>query len=142
MLMLYQARLWNSEETYRHIHAMQRELTNPNLMVKHPPTRGAGSFADVYEMDGNTGLTACVGELLLQSDQSGIRLLPALPVQWSEGSFQGLKARGGLKVDLIWKDCKPVRLTVYAKKPRRIMVRFGGKEQAIEVNGTAVLEQF
>lgn len=142
MLMLYQARLWNSEETYRHIHAMQRELTNPNLMVKHPPTRGAGSFADVYEMDGNTGLTACVGELLLQSDQSGVRLLPALPVQWSEGSFQGLKARGGLKVDLIWKDCKPVRLTVYAKKPRRIMVRFGGKEQAIEVNGTAVLEQF
>lgn len=64
---------------------------------------------------------------MLQSDQSGIRLLPALPVQWSEGSFQGLKARGGLKVDLIWKDCKPVRLTVYAKKPRRIMVRFGGE---------------
>lgn len=142
MLMLYQARLWNGEETYRHIHAMQTGLTNPNLMVKHPPTRGAGSFADVYEMDGNTGLTACVGELLLQSDQSGVRLLPALPAQWGEGSFQGLGARGGLKVDLVWKDGKPVRLTIRAKKPRKVAVRYGGREQVLEVNGTAVLEQF
>ena len=142
MLMLYQARLWDGEGTYHHIHAMQAGLTNPNLMVKHPPTRGAGSFADVYELDGNTGLTACVGELLLQSGREGIHLLPALPSQWSEGSFRGLRARGGLTVDLDWKDGKPVRLAVSAKTPCKVTVKFGGREQELDVNGTAVLEAF
>ncbi len=142
MLMLYQARLWNGEEAFGHICAMQAGLTNPNLMVKHPPTRGAGSFADVYEMDGNTGLTACVGEMLLQSTQGEIHLLPALPRRWNKGSFRGLRARGGLRVDLAWENGKPTRLTVTAPQPQKILVRFDGTVQEIAVNGTTIVEDF
>ena len=142
MLMLYQARLWQGEETYRHIRAMQTGLTNPNLMVKHPPTRGAGSFADVYEMDGNTGLTACVAELLLQSGDGEIHLLPALPKQWPQGEIKGLKARGGLTVDLAWQNGRPVRLVLTAKRPCEITVRFGGAARQVAVSDTLVMEAF
>ena len=104
MLMLYAARLKDSEMAYRHIKSMQENLTHPNLLVMHPPTRGAGSFKEVYELDGNTGFSMCVIELLLQSHDGVIQLLPALPEKWRSGSIQGILARGGVTVNLEWQD--------------------------------------
>lgn len=64
---------------------MLDKLLEPNDFIIHPPTRGAGSFDNVYEMDGNTGLTSCIAEMLLQSHNGVIRLLPCLPKAWKSG---------------------------------------------------------
>lgn len=103
MLMLYEARLRHPAEAWRHICAMLDGLLEPNGMIIHPPTRGAGAFDNVYELDGNTGLTACIAEMLMQSHGGVIRLLPALPREWKSGHVSGLMARGGVSVEISWK---------------------------------------
>lgn len=81
--------------------------TFPNLFCSHPP----------FQIDGNYGGAAGVGEMLLQSHQGFIHLLPALPDSWDKGSFRGMRVRGGAKVDLDWADGRPTRATVTALVP-------------------------
>ncbi|MDO4164868.1 MAG: glycoside hydrolase family 95 protein [Bacteroides sp.] len=78
--------------------------TYPNLFCSHPP----------FQLDGNYGGAAGVGEMLLQSQNGYIQLLPALPTCWNEGSFRGMRVRGGATVDLDWKDGRASRARVTA----------------------------
>ena len=131
LLVLYSARLHNEKETSRHLRSMQTVLTGPNLLVMHPPTRGTATSLPVYELDGNTGFSMGVMEALIQSHNGCIRLLPALPPEWKNGSLRGAAARGGLVLDLDWKDGKLTEVWVYARKEQQTAFAFGKESPAV-----------
>lgn len=127
MLILYEARLCNGNEAYQHIKDMLLNLLEANYMIYHPPTRGADAFDHVYELDGNTGLTTGIAEMLIQSHDGVIKLLPALPDSWNEGKVTGLCARGNITVDLFWEKGKLKEAYFLANKNKTCTICYQGK---------------
>lgn len=113
------ARLKNRNRAYDYIKQLMNKSTYPNLFDAHPP----------FQIDGNFGGCAGIAEMLVQSHEGCIELLPALPDQWEKGGVRGLKARGNIEVGIDWKNGKLVRATLCAKScNENIKVKYKGYE--------------
>lgn len=96
--------------------------TYDNLFCAHPP----------FQIDGNFGATAGIAEMLVQSHEDFIELLPALPGAWKDGLVKGLCARGGFELSLQWKEGKITQVVLLSKKGGIARVKYGDKEQSLE----------
>jgi len=127
------ARLGAGDEALDSLRMLMLHSTGINLFDQHPfgestapathrtrrarpgnaPARKARP-SSIFEIDGNFGATAAIAEMLLQSHEDAVAFLPAWPEAWKTGSARGLRARGGLEVDIAWQNGTSVTATVHA----------------------------
>ena len=88
-----------------------------NLLCAHPP----------FQIDGNFGASAAITEMLVQSHNEYIELLPALPQAWKEGSLKGICVRGGFQLQFSWKDSKVVSTIIYSKQAKVCKIKINGE---------------
>jgi alpha-L-fucosidase 2 len=126
------ARLLDAENAHKYVHTILAKSTYANMFDAHPP----------FQIDGNFGATAGITEMLLQSNDGGINLLPALPKQWSEGYIKGIKARGNYEVDLEWSNgelTKAVISTCVAPMVNIVKVKYKNiASYSVKCNGEIV----
>jgi alpha-L-fucosidase 2 len=123
------ARLFEPERAAAVVRHYLAKLAGDNLL-----NRGE----DIFQIDANLGMTAGIAELLIQSHTDVIRLLPAVPSEWPDGSFRGLRARGGLSFDVQWQSGRITAASVTSDLGGTIKLSFGAElQRTVEVTLSA-----
>lgn len=104
--------------------------TYPNLLDAHSP----------FQIDGNFGGTSGVAEMLIQSTPESITLLPAIPEEWEDGSFKGLRARGAYTVDAEWKNGEVTSFSITSDKGGKTTVNVNGKSIPMDLSAGVTTE--
>ena len=134
------ARLQDSKNAY-HIYRRLLRYVSPDGYKGKDARRGGGTYPNLldahspFQIDGNFGGCAGVIEMLMQSSENSITLLPALPEEWKDGSVKGICARGGFIVDMEWKNSKVTSLYIQSRKGGKTKVCFNGKVKNITLKG-------
>ena len=105
------------------------ERTYPNLFDAHPP----------FQIDGNFGGTNGMAEMIVQSRPGEIELLPALPSAWPRGWLKGVRARGGLTLDVEWDAGRPTRIRLRGPVGAETRLRFASIVQGVRVPASGEL---
>jgi alpha-L-fucosidase 2 len=108
------ARLLEPEKACEHLYALLQKSTLPNLFDSHPP----------FQIDGNFGGTAGITEMILQSQNEEIKLLPAIPASWPEGSVSGLRARGACTIGIEWKEGRLSKVTIRSDRGGSYLLKY------------------
>ena len=115
------ARLDEAENAHRKLRGLLTFNTYPSLLTFHAP----------FQFDAQAGIVAGICEMLMQSHNGEIELLPALPKAWPAGSVKGLRARGNFTVDIEWKDGKVTNYRIVSTEPHQVKVRVNGEVKTL-----------
>lgn len=128
----FNARLFDKVSAEENINKFFEISIADNLFDEHPP----------FQIDGNFGYTAGVIELLLQSHEGFLRILPSLPQNWSTGAIAGIKARGNIEVAINWEQNQLTKLTLESPVARTIEVNYRNlkKELSLEAGIPLILD--
>jgi alpha-L-fucosidase 2 len=121
------ARLGDGDRAYDTAMNLLRRCTFPNLMDFHPRANTPG----VFQIDGNMTTPAAVAEMLVQSHDGAIDLLPALPKAWPAGSVRGLRARGNVGIDLVWEGGRLQSATLHPGNDGALAIRHAAKDASL-----------
>ena len=111
------AKLWDGEKAHENIQQLLAVSTYANLFDRHPP----------FQIDGNFGAAAAIAEMMVQSSDERVVLLPALPQAWPGGSVRGLRLRGDAEIAIEWQDHALLRCTVRAGHPWTRRIVYAGR---------------
>ncbi|MDE7418811.1 MAG: glycoside hydrolase N-terminal domain-containing protein [Muribaculaceae bacterium] len=141
------ARLAESQKAYAMLRRLLKYVT-PDKYNGPDKRRGGGTYPNLldahtpFQIDGNFGGTAGITEMLLQSSPTDITLLPALPEQWKDGSFSGLRTRCGVAIDAEWHSGKVKTIRLYPISDGDISLRANGNVMPVKLQSgkTIILE--
>ncbi|SDR65470.1 alpha-L-fucosidase 2 [Polaribacter sp. KT25b] len=126
----FYARLLEGNKAYENVLALQRKSTLPNLLDVHPP----------FQIDGNFGVVSGITEMLMQSHNDEVHILPALPTAWASGSIKGIVAKKGFEIDITWDLGKLKTLVIKSNLGNTLKLRYQDDVKEIETTKGEVLE--
>lgn len=125
----FYARLEDGDMALSFLHRLMKQSTFSNLMDNHPRGKGA-----VFQIDGNLGACAGIAEMLVQSYEDRIKLLPALPEEWADGEVKGLCIYGGATIDIRWENHELKSVALHGKESFEVRLLYKKKEFRITTN--------
>jgi hypothetical protein len=120
------AHLKDVDHAYECVKWLSSSYWTPAFVSYHDP-------GQIFNLDISAGMPAVLIYMLIQSTADEIELLPALPAEWPDGEIKGALVRGGFEVDMIWKDSKPVEVTVTSLSGNESNLKFRNKVVPIEL---------
>lgn len=129
----FYAKLWDGEKAWENICQMLAKSTYANLFDRHPP----------FQIDGNFGVTAAIAQMLVQSREQEVILLPALPKAWEQGTVKGLRLVGNASIALAWKDGRLLQCRVTADQAYKGEIVYGSVRRTVKLKAgeTIVLDE-